>query len=158
FPEIDTRYHFGVLVFENSGRTETLRGTFQQREIGVLENIEEHTIEIPRRVLSEYSPEARIFPFVTHQREVDVLTKILEDPSLSDRLDDAVRAEDHRELLAACDGDRLIESASPAGDYPVYGGANFYQFAYDGQYVRDLQSPKFWSVDEDDDPERSAKR
>ncbi|MCU4753995.1 hypothetical protein OB919_18765 [Halobacteria archaeon AArc-curdl1] len=75
FPDIHNQYNFGIVTFKNSGRTEDLYGIFQQVGMDVLANIEENALTIPRRVLREYSPEARIFPYLQSQKEVDVLTR-----------------------------------------------------------------------------------
>ncbi|QRV15089.1 hypothetical protein JMJ58_19610 [Haloterrigena salifodinae] len=155
FSGIDNRYRFGILTFKNSGRTEALRGIFQQRDVSVLDEKEERTIQIPRRVLESYSPEARIFPVVTSQREVDVLNEILKFPPVAEDMGSRWRAEAHRELILAYDDEYLIESNNPAGDYPVYGGAQFYQFCHNNSIFEDIDSPKFWSVDEDN-PTQSA--
>ena len=77
FEEIDSRYQFGVVVFRNEGKTEALKGIFQQRDLEVLEDITNRAVEIPRQVLESYSPNARIFPYITSQTEVDTLNKIL---------------------------------------------------------------------------------
>ncbi|WP_241432042.1 BREX-1 system adenine-specific DNA-methyltransferase PglX [Haloferax mucosum] len=155
FDGIDNRYRFGILTFKNSGRTESLRGIFRQRDVSVLDNSIEKTVQIPRRVLESYSPEARIFPAVTSQQEADVLNEILKHPPVSQDRDSVWKAEAHRELILAYDDEYLIESEEPAGDYPVYGGAQFYQFCHNNAVFDDIDSPKFWSVGEDN-PEQSA--
>jgi hypothetical protein len=43
------------------------------------------------------------------------------------------------------------------GDYPVLGGSNVFQFVHDSTYF-ETDPPEFWSVDEEKDPELSAKR
>nr|WP_139043061.1 hypothetical protein [Halorubrum tropicale] len=156
FEEIDTRYNFGVIAFKNEGRTEELKATFQQTDVGVLENLEESALTISRRVLREYSPEARIFPYVQSQQEVDVLDSILAHEPIGDNSSDSWYCTPYRELDRTNDSDRFVEDES-AGDYPVYGGSNIYQFQYDPSFV-DIEEPEFWSVDEDSDPDKSAKR
>ncbi|MFB6175761.1 MAG: Eco57I restriction-modification methylase domain-containing protein, partial [Halobaculum sp.] len=157
FPEIDNRYNFGVLTFENDGRTEELRGLFQQHGVEVLESIESEGLSIPRRVLREYSPEATIFPYLQSQEEADVLDTVLQHPSVSEEIGDAWRIEPYAELHRGSDTDRFVEGRSD-GDYPVLGGSNIYQFMYDSEFLSDLGSPEFWSVSEERDPENSAKR
>lgn len=158
FDKIDNRYRFGVLVFKNSGQTKGLHGIFQQRDLDILDKMGENGVDIPRNVLDRYSPEARIFPAITNQREVNILEKILSNPSLASTKNDTWTAKAHRELILAYDDDRLIESNGPTGDYPVVGGANFYQFMYNNEILTDLESPKFWSVEEEADPRLSAKK
>ena len=156
FDQIHNQYRFGVLTFKNSGKTETLKGIFQQRDLDILLDIESNLGEIPRQVLAEYSPEATIFPAISSQAEADVLQKILQWPSASESIPDTWKAVAHRELILAYDDEYFIESDEPAGDYPVIGGANFYQFSHDSNIYSELDSPKFWSVTEDNDPEKSA--
>jgi len=156
FPEIDNRYNFGVLSFKNGGKTEDLRATFLQRDVGVLDELDEKALNIPRLVLARYSPEARIFPYVDSQEEVDVLTNILDNPSISDESRDGWHAKPYRELDRTNDSDRFVEDPSK-GDYPVLGGSNVFQFVYDNTYF-ETDPPEFWSVDEEKDPELSAKR
>jgi hypothetical protein len=156
FDGIDVRYNFGVVSFKNSGRTEDLRGIFLQIGMGILDDIENGTLSIPRRVLREYSPKARIFPYLQSQAEVDVLDTILAHPPISDESADGWYAQPYAELHRTSDTDRFIEDPD-AGDYPVYGGSNVYQFSHDPSFV-DIEPPEFWSVDEDVNPEASAKR
>jgi len=157
FPEIDTRYNFGVVTFKNSGRTEELYGIFQQTDVDILDNLEDSALYLTRRVLRDYSPEARIFPYLQSQEEVDVLSTILQHPPISEEMADSWRVEPYRELDRGNDVDRFVEDES-AGDYPVLGGRNIYQFQYDPEFLDDLEPPEFWSVEEDLDPEKSAKR
>jgi hypothetical protein len=84
-----------------------------------------------------------------------VLNGILNHPPVSEDRDSIWKAKAHRELILAYDDEYLIESKKPAGDYPVYGGAQFYQFCHNNAVFSDIDSPKFWSVDEDD-KEQSA--
>jgi hypothetical protein len=155
FDGLHPQYKFGVVVFENEGTTDQLRGIFDQRDVGILSDLEDHTIEIPSRVLAEYSPEARIFPSVTSQEEVDVLDKILSHPSLSDDIDNLWKPIPHRELDRARDSDRFIENPKQ-GDYPVYGGTNIYQYAHNSAVDPGGNPPSFWSINGEKGPEKSA--
>lgn len=156
FPEIDNRYNFGVLSFENGGETEVLRATFLQRDVDVLNEFYERALQIPRLVLSRYSPEARIFPYIDSQEEVDVLERILDHPSIADTSREGWYAQPYAELHRTSDTDRFVEDPSK-GDYPVLGGSNVFQFVHDSTYF-ETDPPEFWSVDEEKDPELSAKR
>ncbi|UWG49143.1 Type II restriction enzyme, methylase subunit (plasmid) [Halanaeroarchaeum sp. HSR-CO] len=156
FPEIDTRYNFGVIAFKNEGRTEDLHGIFQQVGMDSLQDFDDVALTIPRRVLREYSPEARIFPYLQSQQEVEVLDTILAHPPISDDSQRRWYAEPYAELHRTSDTDRFVEEPSE-GDYPVYGGSNVYQFSYDPSFV-DIEPPEFWSVGEDVNPDASAKR
>jgi hypothetical protein len=157
FEQIHYQYRFGIVIFRNRGNTDSLKGIFSQTDTSILANIEENLANIPRRVLRMYSPEAALFPAVSSQSEVDVLNEILKWPSVGSQ-EGAWHAEAHRELILAYDDDRLIESDTPTGDYPVYGGSNFYQYSYNSAHASDLEDPKFWSVTEENNPEESARK
>jgi hypothetical protein len=156
FPEIASKYQFGVVVLKNSGKTESIRGIFQQDSLDVLEDFTNNCFTIPRHVLSDYSPEARIFPQLTSEEEVGVLDSILKHKPLG-RDDGDWFVDPYRELDKYKDGDRYVEDKSKA-DYPVLGGRNIYQFVYDWGFLDYLEPPELWSVEEDENPELSAKR
>ncbi|WP_207587165.1 Eco57I restriction-modification methylase domain-containing protein [Halomontanus rarus] len=158
FSGVDRRKRFSVIVFRNEGRTETLRGIFRQSDVDILENLDQHAVNIPRKVLLEYSPQARIFPSIRNQQEADALDKILDHPHLSDDIDGAWSIEPlPEELNETRDDDRFGFSESD-GDYPVYGGSNIHQFEYNNEITGDLDEPVGWSIEEGKDPERSAKK
>jgi hypothetical protein len=156
FDGLHNQYKFGVAVFRNDGRTDVLRGTFQQRDPAILNDVRAHTIEIPRRVLAEFSPESGVFPFVTRQEEVGVLDEILEHPSLGTAVEDAWTVVPYRELDRSKDADYLVTDDSE-GEYPIYEGKNVYQFSHDDRYV-DLDAVSLWGLSADTAPDRSAKR
>jgi hypothetical protein len=157
FEAVDGRYNFGVVTFENSGHTDDLRGIFQQHGLDMIEEFGQRALSIPRKVLLEYSLEARIFPQLRAQEEVEILSKIVQHPPISRQTDsDEWFAQPYAELHRTSDADLFVEDQS-AGEYPVYGGGNIYQFNYNSSFV-DIASPEFWSVEEDTDPDRSAKR
>ena len=163
FDQIHAQYRFGILTFKNSGKTEHLRGTFDERRLEVLNNIEANTVDIPRKVLKRYSPKAAMFPQISAssgesdaKMRVNVLEKILSHPPLEEPIDDKWRAITHRELDRTYDSDRFVESKND-GSYPVYGGKNIYQFTYNEEFY-DIAPPEFWSVEPDVDPELSAKQ
>ena len=156
FPEIASMYNFGVISFKNSGRTESLNGIFQQVGMDPLQNFDDVALSIPRQVMREYSPEARIFPHLHSQQGVDVLNTILSHSPIGDDTADGWYAQPYAELHRTSDTDRFVEDPS-VGDYPVYGGSNVYQFSYDPSFVG-IDPPEFWSVEEDTSPDTSAKR
>jgi type I restriction-modification system DNA methylase subunit len=161
FDGLHNQYRFGILTFQNSGQTKELRGIFLEKSIDVIEEFEEKTVKIPREVLTNYSPEAALFPQISSrgdtnpENEVGVLSKLLDHPSLSDSVEDSWNVSIHRELDRTYDTDRFVES-SGKGDYPVLGGKNIYQFVYDDSFL-DVEPPEFWSVNEEKSTERSAK-
>ena len=156
FEAVDGRYNFGVVAFKNSGSTDKLRGIFQQHGLDIIQEFEERALSIPRKVLLEYSPEARIFPQLRQQEEVEILEKIVTHPPIRQEQGGDWFAQPYRELDRTNDRDRFVEDESE-GDYPVLGGGNIYQFSHDPTFV-DISPPEFWSVDEDVDPDKSAKR
>ncbi len=155
FDALHRQFRFGVVVFENSGYTESLQGIFTQYDLSILKSLEEVAVDIPREVLTEYSREGGIFPFVSNQQEVDVLRKILDHPSLGTHIDNAWNAVPHRELDRARASDRFVEDTNE-GDYPVYGGKNIYQYIYNTSLINWTEPPALWSVSEQD-PQNSAK-
>lgn len=156
FSDLHHQYTFGVFVFENSGSTDELSGIFQQHDVDILTEIDEKAVSIPKKVLAEYSPEARIFPSITTRTEVDVLNKIIEYPPLSEGVDGTWWGKPlTKELHEPTDKHRFVESPEE-GDYPVYGGGNVHQFHYDNSIDTGIEPPRFWSVDESN-PDVSAK-
>ncbi len=156
FSEIASMYNFGVITFKNSGETEYLRGIFKQVGMQALQDFDEIALNIPRKVMEDYSPEANIFPHLQSQKEVGILSTIVEHPPISDKSEGGWYAQPYAELHRTSDTDRFVEDPQ-LGDYPVYGGGNIYQFNYDPSFV-DIEPPEFWSVEEDVDPDVSAKR
>ena len=161
FDDIDSRYRFGILTFRNSGQTDELRGIFLEQTTDVIDNFEQQTVKIPRKILTDYSPEAALFPQISSrgntdpENEVGLLRKLLDHPALDKEIDGAWNVDIHRELDRTYDSDRFVESQDE-GDYPVLGGKNIYQFVYDDSHL-DVQSPEFWSVNEEKSTEKSAK-
>ncbi|USZ78475.1 type II restriction endonuclease subunit M (plasmid) [Halorussus vallis] len=156
FSDIDTRYNFGIVTLRTEGSTDTVHGIFHQTSVDVLRSIDDVALEIPARILKEYSPGARIFPNIEDQQEISVLDKILQTPPLATEIEGAWRTVLYKELDRGRDRDRFIEDESK-GDYPVYQGKNIHQFCYESTYVDDLKPISLWSVDEDNE-ELSAKR
>ena len=157
FESIDNRFVFGIPVFKASGETDEVYGGYRDGDLSLLKNIESEGMSISRKVLEEYSPEARIFPYLETEQEVDVLEKIFNHPPVSESVEGSWHATPYAELHRTNDRDRFVEKEQE-GDYPVLGGSNIYQYAYSPDYVENLESPKFWSVNEDGNPEKSAKR
>jgi hypothetical protein len=158
--DIHKQQRFAVITFKNSGRTEDLWGVFDQKDTRPFTNLEEFGLHLPRRVLAEYSPEARIFPWVKSQREVEVLDKILQHPPLSAQVEDAwsinLLPEELNETRDKRKGYFDQDVDNP--DYPVYTGSNVFQYQYDDTLSDANDPPTYWSVEEDRDPDSSAKR
>lgn len=154
FDGLHNQYKFGVTVFRNSGNTDILRGTFQQLDPAILNDYLNHTVEIPRRVLAEFSPESGVFPFVNRQEEVDVLNTILSHPSVSSDIEGAWQIQPYTELHSSKDSDLFLEREA---DYPIYQGKNIYQFDYNSEFF-DLAEISWWGVDEDSEEHESAKK
>ncbi|WP_435181287.1 Eco57I restriction-modification methylase domain-containing protein [Halorussus sp. AFM4] len=155
FEDLDDRFRFGVVVLKNSGSTGQLRGSFEQRDTGILTNLEDHAIEIPSKVLSEFSKEARTFPQITDKYQLTLLEKILDQPRLEEGIENAWNVRPLRGLDRARQAHRFTEDESE-GDYPVYSGGNFHQFAYNSDVNPGGNEPSLWSKSEEN-PEKSAR-
>jgi hypothetical protein len=161
FSGLHDQYRFGILTFNNDDQTDELRGIFLENSTDVIDEFEDRTVKIPRKVLTNYSPEAALFPQISSradtdpENEVGVLKRLLNHPPLDQQIDGAWNVSVHRELDRTYDSDRFVESAND-GDYPVLGGKNIYQFVYDDSYL-DVEPPEFWSVSEERSYEKSAK-
>jgi hypothetical protein len=155
FDGIDNRYQFAVVVFRNSGETESLRGIFNQHDVGILHDFDQHACEISKEVMIRYSLKARIFPNITSQQQVSILESIVSHPPLGEEIASAWNVTPHRELDRARASDRFVESEDE-GDYPVYGGKNIHQFHYDNSIDSEVEPPELWSVSEDI-PDKSAR-
>jgi hypothetical protein len=156
FQDIDNRYKFGIVVFENSGRTEHVLTKYQQGDLDILRHINKKAANISRKVLEQYSPSARLFPYISSQREGEVLEKILSFPPIG-KEDTKWHATPFRELDHNNDSDRFIED-SEKGEYPILGGGNVFQFTYDNRIITDIEEPKFWSVTEETAKDQSARQ
>jgi len=155
FPNIDERYRFAIATFKNSGETDIVNGAFGDGELSVITEFDQRSINIPRTVLARFSPESRLFPYFRSQSQIDLLSKIVNQPSIGEYISDTWFTEPYREIDRAQDSDRFVESADE-GDYPVYGGSNIFQFSYDDSHVW-VDDPTLWSVDEEVNPNKSAK-
>ncbi|UPV72939.1 BREX-1 system adenine-specific DNA-methyltransferase PglX [Halorussus limi] len=156
--DIHGQQKFGILTFKNSGDTGDLRGKFLQDDTEVLRNIDETAFNIPQDTLKQYSPRVRIFPQVQSEYELGLIEKITQHQSMSQEDEEAWYIDIYKEELnRSRDSDRFVESEEE-GDYPVYGGGNFWQFEHNNSLREDLSSPSLWSVDEDKNPDKSAKR
>jgi hypothetical protein len=157
FDHVHGQYKFGITTFKNSGETTEVKSIFNQKSVDILKNIEEKIINVPRSILSQYSPKAKSFPFVEHKEEVEILKKMIQYPPVGDEIEQKWYADVYKEELNRTrDSDRFIESKQE-GDYPVLGGSNIYQFSHDDTFFDDLEAPQFWSVTEDKNKELSAK-
>lgn len=156
FDGIDNRYNFGVVTLENRGRTETLKGIFQSRDLEVLQEPDQRLVEIPREVLTGFAPSSLLFPRVQSNDDVRVLQAAVSHPAVGDRKRNWY-ADPNRPLDKTSDRERFFDD--PEGcDYPILTGRNFYTFCYDPTFLEDLEPPFQWSVDETHNPNRSAKR
>ncbi len=154
FENIDNRYNFGVVTFKNKGETETLRGIFQHKDLDILQNTDQ-LIEIPQKVLSDFAPASMLFPRIQDERDVGVLETCVSYPSIADESREWY-ANPFYPLHKTADSERFFDS--PDGcDYPILTGRNFYSYSHDPTFIEDLEPPFQWSVNEDVDPDRSAK-
>ncbi len=156
FSDIHPQYRFGVVVFENQDETEELEGIFGQTETDILERLDDASVQIPKEVLAKFSPEARTFPTIKSEEDVKALKPILDYPPIGDDIENKWVVQSYRELDRTNDSDRFVEKEK--GDYPIYSGGNIFQFCYKDVDGISLEDTEFWSVDEEKDPEVSAKR
>jgi type I restriction-modification system DNA methylase subunit len=156
FDPIHGQYKFGVAVFENQGTTDTVTGIYQEGNIDILQSFEKNATDIPKEVLESYSPGARIFPYVESKEKLKVIETLIEKPPLGEKSASNWYMEPYQGLRRTSDSDRFVDESE--GEYPVYGGSNIYQFSYTPEFFDDIDSPEFWSVEEETDPEKSAKQ
>ncbi|PSQ54647.1 hypothetical protein BRD22_11745 [Halobacteriales archaeon SW_8_68_21] len=156
FDNIDNRYNFGVITFENEGRTETLRGIFECIDLEVLQNPEEILVNIPRDVLTGFAPSSLLFPRIQGVEDLDVLRNAVKYPAVANE-DRSWYANPTRPLGKSSDSERFFDSIDGC-DYPILTGRNFYNFCHDPTFYEGLEPPLQWSVDEEKDPEHSAKQ
>jgi len=156
FQGVHHQYKFGIVVFENQGSTDSVRGRYSAGNLNILKDFEGEAIQIPREVLELYSPEARLFPYIESERKLDVLNTIIQMPPLGKSGSCNSPMEPYQGLRQTSDSDRFVNEAE--GEYPVYGGKNIYQYSHNPEFVDDIDTPKFWSLEEETDKERSAKQ
>lgn len=156
FDQIHNQYRFGIITCKNGGTTDGIEGIFAQTTTDILRNVDDVAADIPREALTEYSPEAGIFPSITSQQEADVLSTLLTNPALGDRHSDRWNVSVLTKELHEPSDSHLFVDSEADGDYPVYGGENIHQFAHDNSIESDLETPQYWSRDFYD-REKSAK-
>ena len=153
FEDIDNRYNFGVLTFENKGSTSVLRGIFQHRDLDILQNTDK-LIDIPREVLTNFAPSSMLFPRIQREEDVGMLRMAVQHPAVGDT-ERSWHADPTRPLDKSLDSERFFDEPDEC-DYEILTGRNFYSYSYDPTF-HDLDEPFQWGVDEDTDRDRSAK-
>ncbi len=156
FDQIDNRYRFGIIVFQNQGSTNEVAGKHSEGELDILEDFDQKAIRTPRGTLEQYSPEAGIFPYIESERKLEVIQTIVQSPPLGHEKTEGVDMEPYQGLRQTSDSDRFVDEEE--GEYPVYGGKNVHQYCFTPDFIEDIDPPKFWSVEESTDPQRSAKQ
>jgi type I restriction-modification system DNA methylase subunit len=158
FDELHRQYKFGIVTFRSGGRTDSVRGLFGNTDLDILKTIDADAVDIPKRVLENYSPEAGVFPGITSQREADVMYKILSHPPIGEQNSYDWWADlMTKELHEPTDRERFVENPEE-GDYPVFEGENIYQFSYTPEFIENLASPRYWSKDTDDSDDSARVR
>jgi hypothetical protein len=158
FQGVDDRQKFGILSYHNQGQSDNIRCIFLCRDTSILKDIEQHTFDVPAEVLRQYSPKTAIFPQVENERELNIIDTITNHVSIGTRQNDEWYIDLYREELNRTrDSDRFVETESN-GEYPVYGGGNIWQYHYDSTLREDINKHTLWSVEEETDPEKSAKK
>jgi hypothetical protein len=116
FDNVHNQFAFGIPIFKASGETNGVYGGYRDGDLSILNDMESGGISISRKVLEEYSPEARIFPYVEEKEEVELLEKILDHPPVSEKKESSWYAQPYRELDRTNDRDRFVEEEEE-GDY-----------------------------------------
>ncbi|QIO25022.1 Eco57I restriction-modification methylase domain-containing protein [Haloarcula sp. JP-L23] len=156
FEDIDNRYRFATIILENGDTESTINTVFQRTDLGILRHVNSETIPVPRAIFERFSPKEGLFPQIRSPEEVDVLETIIRHPTIDEDLG-AWNLRPYDELKTT-DRQCFIED-SDQGEYPVYGGRNINQFLYQPLNDADgITPPERWSVEEETDPETSAKR
>ena len=156
FDDIHGQYKFATVILKTEGNTESINAIFQQHDINILRNVDEETICVPRALFERFSPKERLFPQIKSEEEVGVLDTIISHPSIDDDLN-TWKLRPYNELKTT-DRQCFLED-SKRGEYPVYAGRNINQFFYKPMKGDEgIELPKRWSVEEDTDPDISAKK
>ncbi|QZP39194.1 Eco57I restriction-modification methylase domain-containing protein [Halobaculum magnesiiphilum] len=156
FDNIDNRYNFGVLTFENQGETDTLRGIFEQKDLDILQSSKESLVDIPIEILTGFAPSSLLFPRIQGPEDLGVLQNAVSFPAVADEQRNW-HAKPTRPLGKTSDSERFFDTAEGC-DYPILTGRNFFNFNHDPTFYEELKPPFQWSVDENRDPEHSAKQ
>ncbi|WP_254808453.1 Eco57I restriction-modification methylase domain-containing protein [Natronosalvus amylolyticus] len=156
FDDIHNQYKFGIVSFKNSGTTNHINTKFLQRDLEILRN-KENLLDVPAEILKKYSPVTTIFPQITNQSEVSVLNKVVQYPPVSEKREEKWYINIYGEELHRTRDTEYFVEEKEDGDYPVYGGKNIWLFAYNNE-IEDLEEFEYWSVDEESNPKKSAKR
>ncbi len=156
FEDLHQQYKFGILVSQNSGNTNQILGKYNEGDTKILKNFKKESIKIENKILKSYSPETHSFPYIQSQQEKKVLKKIIQNPPLRKEIEDKWYITPYQGLRKTNISDRLVEKEN--ADYPIYGGSNIYQYIYTPDFVEGLETPELWSIEEEKDPKRSAKR
>jgi len=153
FDDIDNRYNFGVLTFENRGETDVLRGIFQHRDLNILQDTDD-LIDIPRQVLTDFAPSSMLFPRIQSEEDVGMLRMAVQHPAVGDT-NRSWYTDPTRPLDKSLDSERFFDEPDDC-DYEILTGRNFYSYNHDSTFL-DLDEPFQWSVDEEENKELSAK-
>ena len=156
FDGLHDQYVFRLLTFQNSGETDYLNGISRQHDVSILDDVEEHTFNIPKEALTDYSPEVRLFPIIRTEEELGVISKVIQHPPVGNDIESAWNSDPYYEIKKGPDNDRITDSET-VGDYPVYQGKNIYQFIHDNSILDDIEDIEYWSVEKDTDTVKSAK-
>ncbi|MDB2269521.1 type II restriction endonuclease subunit M [Halorubrum ezzemoulense] len=157
FTDIDNRYKFGIVIFKNSGKTENVVTIHRSGTVDFLQSIDDIGATISRLVLEQYSPKARLFPYISSVQEGQVLEKILSHPPIGEAEDNPYYANPFRELDHNNDSQYFLESESE-GEYPILGGGNVFQYQHDNAFLDNLKEYQLWSVFEDTNKQKSARQ
>jgi len=152
FEGIDNRYNFGITIFKNSGNTEEVKGIFRQKDMSILRKINSESLKIPKQVLKQFSPKAKTFPKLNSQKEVELITKMIEYPPISEEKN-GWYARPTYELHKSGDSQVIKEEK---GDFPIIGGRNIYSYEYPSKIFPEVNNIEFYGL-EGTNPKKHAK-
>jgi hypothetical protein len=131
------------------GTDEVLCG-FERGGTSLLKKPAEKGILTKAELLLSFSRKSLMFPKVRSKEQLDILSKITEYTSL----EEAWSLSTYRELDQTNDADRFFDKDGDCR-YRLYGGKNIFQFSYSPPYAQEVE---YYSVPEDENPDKSAKR
>lgn len=142
FNELHHQYKFGIVTLSMGGSSRYVRGSFNNKEVEFLRNKNFNMLKIPKKILSQYSPKAGMFPVLNNSKEIEIISKIVKYPPISHPK--GWNIDLNRELDRGNDREYMTEDKE-IGDYPIYSGSNVYQFSYNNCFY-DLDEVKLWGV------------
>jgi len=141
FTDIERRYEFGLVRFNNSGETRSVHAKFGITSLEWLGDSDQGFVTLPRALIEAYSPSVLALPAVNSEQDLHILERLLKHSELA--AGDGWNIALHRGIHQTRHADALSEKSD---DYPIYRGRNIFQYVSTGEY-HDVSSPSYWGVD-----------